>query len=160
MLQSMGAAEGVTRLAINLNNDAAYQMLQIDINANVSAATATERIPSGMGIYKGEPKNGVTRILVSTFVQGTEIAAGEGAVLYLDVTGFNGEATAKFVTTAGQTVNFNLATGEATAIDGVEVEKGFMQKVYNIGGKLMDGLKKGINIIRNSDGSTKKVVVK
>jgi len=34
------------------------------------------------------------------------------------------------------------------------------QKVYNLGGRLMEGVKKGINIIRNADGTTTKVVKK
>ena len=34
------------------------------------------------------------------------------------------------------------------------------QKIYDLGGRLMNGVKKGINIIRNADGSTKKVINK
>ena len=34
------------------------------------------------------------------------------------------------------------------------------QKIYDLGGRLMNSVKKGINIIRNADGSTKKVINK
>ena len=33
-------------------------------------------------------------------------------------------------------------------------------KVYNLGGILMDGLKRGVNILRGSDGTSRKVIVK
>ncbi len=158
-LEVLGTENGVTRLAVNLKSEDAYRGLQLNIHANVVAASATSRAAEGMGLYKGQMANGATCVLLTSMF-GKEIAAGEGAVVYLDVTGFTGEAEGMFVNAGGKTITFNLVTGEVTAIDGVEVETGFMQKVYNLGGKLMDGLKKGINIIRNSDGSTKKVVVK
>lgn len=154
VLEVLGTENGVTRLAINLSSEDVYRGLQIDVNGTVLAAKATSRAAEGMGLYKG-----TSRVVLSS-MYGKEIAAGEGTVLTLDVNGFTGEAQGLFVNAAGQAVTFNLATGEVTAIDGVETNQGFMQKVYNLGGKLMDGLKKGINIIRNSDGSTKKVVVK
>ena len=34
------------------------------------------------------------------------------------------------------------------------------QKIYNMGCRVMNGLKKGINIIRRNDGSNEKVIVK
>ena len=34
------------------------------------------------------------------------------------------------------------------------------QKVYNLGGRMVDGLKKGVNILRGENGETKKVIKK
>ena len=38
--------------------------------------------------------------------------------------------------------------------------EGASKRVYNIGGAMMDSLRKGINIIRNADGTTQKVLKK
>lgn len=158
-MEVLGTENGVTRLAINLNSADNFFGMQVDIQANVVAASTSSRVAEGMGLYKGNNVNGTTRVFLSSFY-GKEIAAGEGAVLYLDVTNFNGNAEGIFVNMAGQTVTFNLGTGEVTAINGVATNQSFSEKVYNLGGKLMNGLKKGLNIIRNSDGTSKKVVVK
>jgi len=153
--------EGITRLAINLNSLGAYSAMQLDAaNANIVGVSLGERAQE-MDIFRRTAANGNTRIVVSSMF-GKEIAASEGAVIYIDVANYNGISfgEAQFVNAAGQLVTFDLATGAPTSIDGMAVEQSFTQKVYNMAGKLMNGLKKGINIIRNSDGSTKKVVVK
>ena len=154
MMEVVSTSNGVTRLAINLNSADSYRGLQVDVKGLVSAVSATDRAEEGMGLYKGD-----SRVVLSSML-GKEIKAGAGTVVYIDVTNFGGEAEGLFVNAANQTVRFNLATGEVTAIDGVAVNESLTQKIYNLGGKLMNGLKKGINIIRNNDGSSKKVVVK
>ena len=47
-----------------------------------------------------------------------------------------------------------------TGIDGVNAEKSLKEKIYSVGGQMMNSIKKGINIIRNADGTTKKVIRK
>ena len=55
------------------------------------------------------------------------------------------------MTLGGQTTGINSVEGTAESLKA---------KIYNVGGKLMNQIKKGINIIRNSDGSTQKVIKK
>ena len=47
-------------------------------------------------------------------------------------------------------------TSGGTVSMGEEVK----EKIYSVSGKLVNGLKRGVNIIRGNDGSSKKVVVK
>ena len=49
--------------------------------------------------------------------------------------------------------------GAATGIQSISADKHAIQ-IYSIGGKKINALTKGINIIRQSDGTVKKVVVK
>ena len=50
--------------------------------------------------------------------------------------------------------------GEATGIAELSTSEKIADKIYSVGGQLVNTLKKGINIIRNNDGTTKKVLVK
>jgi hypothetical protein len=56
-----------------------------------------------------------------------------------------------------QTRSFAIG-GDATGIDTMSTFEALKQKVYDLGGRVKNGLKKGINIIRRADGSTEKVV--
>ena len=63
---------------------------------------------------------------------------------------------------AGATYNI-VDKGEATGINGVvsNANSGSLkQRIYSVGGQMMDGVKKGINIIMNSDGTARKVLKK
>lgn len=44
-----------------------------------------------------------------------------------------------------------------TGINGVEAESSLKQKVYSVGGQLLNKVKNGINIIRNANGKSQKV---
>jgi len=48
--------------------------------------------------------------------------------------------------------------GQTTGINGVEDLSSLKQRIYSVGGQIMNKVKKGINIIRNANGSTKKVI--
>lgn len=51
-------------------------------------------------------------------------------------------------------------TGEATGIVELTLGEKVANKIFSVGGQLLDGMKKGINIIMNTDGTTKKVLKK
>lgn len=51
-------------------------------------------------------------------------------------------------------------TGEATGIVELTLGEKVANKIFSVGGQLLDGMKKGINIIMNADGTTKKVLKK
>ena len=153
--------EGVTRLAISLNSADNYRALQFDMSDTHFVAASLSERATGMGLYSRTSDNGTTRIVVCSMF-GKEIASGEGAVVYVDVRGYSDATLANLalVNGAGQLVSFDLATGNASAIDGVAVQGSVKQMVYNAAGRLMSGLKKGLNIIVGNNGSTKKMVVK
>jgi len=119
----------------------------------------------GFSIAASQLKNGATRIVVTANEAGKAFAGNEGDVLYIDV---NGQGTVSFENIVFADVNagtkqFQLASvtgGIATGIAAAKSENGMMETIYNMGGRLMNGLKKGINIIRRADGTTEKVIKK
>lgn len=150
---------GVQRIAINLKNHKEYVGCQMDIVLPTGMTVVGESVgnrANGHNVYSMDV-NGVHRVIVST-IENNSFVGGD-AILYLDVTGgsvdkitldniifaeANGRAT---------TIEGNGATG----IDGVEAESGLKQKIYSVGGQLLNKVKQGINIIRNANGKSQKV---
>jgi len=162
--------EGSTqRIALNLNNSNAYVGMQADIilpeGMTLREVSLTDRAEKQQ-LRTSDIEGGV-RVLAHSF-ENVVFAGNSGAVLYIDVE-VNGNyaggdielKNVYFTDAKANTVNFEVGgqtTGIAERISNALHTAG--QKVYNLGGRLMDGVKKGINIIRNADGSTSKVVKK
>ncbi len=109
--------------------------------------------------------NGATRVLISS-AENLEIEGSEGAIAYLNVTvsrSYNGAAVE-----VGKVIFADLSgnafyiegNGEAAGISTVTTTEYFKGKIYSAGGRLMNGVRKCINIIRNSDGTSKKIYKK
>ncbi len=61
----------------------------------------------------------------------------------------------------GPTITVNFVYDETSAgIDGIRADESEVVGVYTLDGKLLDGPTKGVNLLRMSDGSTKKLQVK
>ena len=92
--------------------------------------------------------DGVHRVVIST-IENNCFTNGS-AILYLDVQGgsiANGRET-------------TITGSDATGISGMEAEGSLKQKIYTVGGQLLDKVKQGINIVRNANGKTQKVTGK
>lgn len=159
--------EGVQRIAVRLSNAAAYTSYQMDVKlpAGVSVMSAS----LGMGaadheIYTNTLADGTYRVVV-TSMQNNNFANGDDALIYLEV---SGKAAAQVTVTeamaadaTGKVYNVRgIGGGETTGIDGVTADQSMKAKIYSVGGQLMDKVTRGINIIRNADGTTKKVLKK
>lgn len=158
-------ADGTIRLALNLTNGRAYTAMQMDVvlpeGMNIVAKTAGQRAENH-AIYTGE-FDGMTRIVVAND-HNAELAGNNGAVVYIDIEGAGSLDQIEFqnvlfAETNAQLTQFTVGAAEATGINAVESDS-LMDKVYNMGGRVMNAVKKGINIIKGNDGQTKKVVVK
>ena len=123
----------------------------------------------GMGaadheIYTNALADGTYRVVV-TSMQNNNFADGDDALIYLEV---SGKAAAQVTVTeamaadaTGKVYNVRgIGGGETTGIDGVTADQSMKAKIYSVGGQLMDKVTRGINIIRNADGTTKKVLKK
>lgn len=150
---------GVQRIAINLNNHKEYVGCQMDIVLPAGMTVVGESVgnrANGHNVYSMDV-NGVHRVIVST-IENNSFVGGD-AILYLDVTGGSVDKIALdniiFAEANGRatTIEGNGATG----IDGVEAESGLKQKIYSVGGQLLNKVKQGINIIRNANGKSQKV---
>lgn len=152
---------GVQRVAINLNNHKDYVACQMDIVLPAGMTLVGEGVgdrANGHALYSNDLGN-VHRVLVST-IENNGFNGGN-AIIYLDVEGGSVDNIVL------QNVLFAEADGRATTIggetdgiNGVEAEGGLKQKIYSVGGQLLNKVKQGINIIRNANGSTKKVTGK
>ena len=157
------------RIGIMLNAEQAYAACQMDILLPEGVTLAQETAGEMAGeltLDSNDLENGLHRILLSS-MNGASMNAGNGALLWLDVNvdhSYNGEPIAVsdvlFANAKGQTFALSVAGGNTTGLSNVSMTQEVKEKIYNVGGILMDGLKRGVNIIRGNDGSSKKVFVK
>lgn len=165
----MAAVEGVAskKIAIQLSSANKYAACQMDVNipAGVTVTSSSIEGLQNHSLYSAEQTDGTLRLVVSSLENAVMDTEGN-ATIYLEVEGNNAEAiTVSNVTAAdvaGATYNI-VDKGEATGINGVvsNANSGSLkQRIYSVGGQMMDSVKKGINIIMNSDGSARKVLKK
>ena len=118
----------------------------------------------GLSLSSNDLENGCHRVVLSSF-DGAAMNTGNGAMLWLDVEvghNYSGEgielSNILFSNAAGCTFELSVASGETTGLSNVSMTQEVKEKIYNVGGILMDSLKRGVNIIRGNDGSSKKIV--
>lgn len=158
--------KGVQRIAVNLVNANDYTAFQLDVvlpdGMSIVGASLSDRAGASHKLYSRKQLDGSIRMLVSS-VAGESFKGNEGAVLYIDVTGANAAnvelLNILFSDLGNSTRSFVMgADGNATGIDSMNVFADLKQKVYDLGGKMLNDLKKGVNIIRNANGTSKKVL--
>lgn len=164
-MKVVSTSNNVTRVAVNLNNDTEFNHFQFNLllpaGAKVVGQSLGERV-EGANLMMSQ-NEGIVRLLAISSANNV-FAGNEGAVLYLDVENLNGDLTIEKAVFTG--TDFNSYTlvgnGETTGIRGTVTNaiESAGETIYNLGGKVMNGLKKGINIIRRADGTTEKVVKK
>lgn len=158
------------RIAINLSAARTYVGCQMDIKLPAGITLAGESLgnrAAGLTLSSNDIEGGIHRIVVSSLSEDS-FADGDGAIIWLDVEvaySYSGEGievtNIMFADAAARVYTFaDLAAGETTGIRTLTVGEAVKGKIYSVGGKLMDGLKRGVNIIRGNDGTTKKVIVK
>lgn len=163
----MNTEGGVKRVAIKLNNTNAYVGCQLDVQLPAGVTVLNETLGGRADdheIYSNTMANGVHRMVISS-MENRELTNSGEALVYLEVSGYNASkitVSNVLASNAGGMVYSIDGNGEGgtTGINGVQVEQGLKSKIYSVGGQVMDKLTRGINIIRNSDGSTKKVLKK
>jgi len=161
--------EGNTRrIAINLSNSISYVGCQMDIKLPAGVTLLGESLSSranGHTLSSNDLSNGLHRILVSD-ISNNEFGSNEGAFVYLDVAVTGNSSVDDIVvsnilfTDADASIyHFAELSNSTTGINTVMSESNG-SKIYSVGGKLMNTIQKGVNIIRNADGSTKKILKK
>ena len=152
---------GIQRIAVNLQNANEYTAFQMDMvmpeGMKIVSTSLTNRAGESHKLYSRTQLDGSTRLLASS-VKGESFGGNDGAVLYIDVEGAGSVELINilFSDVNAQTRSFKL--GDTTGIDNVSTFESLKQKVYDLGGRVKNGLQKGINIIRRADGTTTKVV--
>lgn len=157
------------RIAVSVDASRLYAGAQMDIRLpegiTLSAATAGAGA-EGFAVHTNALENGMHRVVL-TSLEGLTFAENSDALLWLDVQvdhNYNGEgveiSNILFSDTMAHVYSLQAPAGEATGLGTVSMTEEVKEKIYNVGGILMDGLKRGVNIIRGNDGSGKKVIVK
>lgn len=161
--------QGVQRYAINLQNTEDYTAFQLDVllpeGMTIVGQSLSDRAGQSHKLYSHAQEDGSIRLLASS-IKGETFSGNEGAVLYIDVqtdASFQGGSVEMlnilFSDVYANTHAFAIGNGgEATGIDIMAAVQSLKQKVYDLGGRVMNGMKKGVNIIQNADGTTKKVL--
>lgn len=154
----------VTRVAVRINGSAAYVGAQMDIKlpAGVTLLSATSG-SSEHNLYQNTLADGTQRVVVSS-MQNSALGTNGEAVVLLELAGkVDGNISiANVFASDARGIAYSIdGTGEGTTgIGGVDADKSLKDKIYSVGGQVMKTLKKGVNILRGSDGSTKKVLRK
>ena len=149
-LQSQQLENGVTRLTIDLNSTAEYRAFQMDVMLSEGMKVVAE---NGNLLTIASKDQTTTKHRIVGYGQMTN-----GNVLTIDVEGQGNIAfdNVIFSTIDAKSVKFQL--GGTTGINAVNEANQNSNIFYDLGGKMMKGMKKGLNIIRSNDGTTKKVV--
>lgn len=154
----------VTRVAVRINGSAAYVGAQMDIKlpAGVTLLSATSG-SSEHNLYQNTLADGTQRVVVSS-MQNIALGTNGEAVVLLELAGkVDGNISiANVFASDARGIAYSIdGTGEGTTgIGGVDADKSLKDKIYSVGGQVIKTLKKGVNILRGSDGSTKKVLRK
>ena len=153
---------GVQRIAINLENRKDYVACQMDIILPAGMTVVGESVgnrANGHVLYSKDI-NGVHRVVIST-IENNSFTNGS-AILYLDVQGGSIDKVAldKVIFAEANGRETTITGSDATGISGMEAEGSLKQKIYTVGGQLLDKVKQGINIVRNANGKTQKVTGK
>lgn len=153
---------GVQRIAINLENRKDYVACQMDIILPAGMTVVGESVgnrANGHALYSKDI-DGVHRVVIST-IENNSFTNGS-AILYLDVQGGSIDKVAldKVIFAEANGRETYITGSDATGINGMEAEGSLKQKIYTVGGQLLDKVKQGINIVRNANGKTQKVTGK
>lgn len=153
---------GMRRFAVVLSNEVAFAAGQLDIvlpdYAKVAGVSLGERA-NGLEAYTFE-NFGSTRI-VMTSLDNSLISGNNGCVLFIDVEG-NAELEVENVIFSDINGNaYTLGGNGTTGVDGIyDSIKNGVKAIYNAAGQKLKGMTKGVNIIRNADGSVSKKIGK
>ena len=149
-VQTSQLSNGNTQVAIQLNSTADYRAFAIDMVMADGVSVVAEK--ADLELLRSNDLGNIHRIV------GYGRIENNGTMLTVELAG-NGNVGFKSVTLAtndAKPVDFKL--DNTTGISTINVEKNSGNVIYDLGGKLMNGIKKGINIIRGKNGETKKVV--
>ena len=155
----------IVRFGLVLKNQNSYANMQMNISLPDGMTLLSQKL-GGRAAESHDVFAGNGRLLVMS-AQNEAFTGNDGAVLYLDVkldAQYNGAPVelSDIILTApnGDYALFTALSGELTGIDTIAADESLKSKIYNMGGRLVDTLKKGVNIIRKADGSIVKAVKK
>jgi hypothetical protein len=158
----VSSEDGQRTYAINLHSDKQYSSFQMDINLPEGMTLVGESLTERANrhkLYSNDLQQ--THRVVVTNMSNRELLGSDGAVLTFTVQG-EGELSFDniiFSQADGHSRSFAIdatTTGIADKLQNMAIDA--KETIYNVGGRVMGTLKKGVNIIRRDNGETEKVV--
>lgn len=152
---------GVRRYAVTIDNTAAFTTGQLDIKLGdgmtlVDVVAADRAASHEVALFH----HGVDSKRVVLFNMDNAVIEGQnGAVVYVDVIGDGAVTIEEAIFADRNFINYRLTKPEGTSgIEDTIIDNndGLKQRIYNAAGQALRGLQRGVNIIRNSDGSVSK----
>lgn len=152
---------GVRRFAVNIANAAAVVAGQVDLvladGMTLVEVVAADRAEShDVALFHHGIAN--KRVVLSN-MDNAAISGVNGAVIYVDVIG-DGQLNVDNVIFADKfSGEYRFAKPDGTSgIEDTVIDNngGLKQRIYNAAGQALRGLQRGVNIIRNADGSVSK----
>jgi hypothetical protein len=160
----VSSENGQRTYAINLHSDKDYCGFQIDVNLSEGMMLVGEQLTSRSNEHKLKSNDiELTHRVVVTNMANRNFQGHDGAVYTFTVQG-DGDvnfSTIIFSQADGHSRSFSIdgtTTGIADKLQNMAVDA--KETIYNVGGRMMETLKKGVNIIRRDNGETEKKVVK
>lgn len=162
-LASQGVVnDGVRRYAVQLNNNMSLCAGQMDIvlpaGCELVDVTLSGRAQDH-DIYRFDNANGARVIIAS--MTNDAFNGSNGDFMYIDVRG-NGTPTIEAaIFSDSQSKGYEVTSNGLSLIESIyEGAREVKETIYNVAGQTMRAIKRGINIIRHSDGSVTKEVKK
>lgn len=143
-------SNGNTMLAVKLNSTTDYLAFQMDVVMGDGMSVVSEN--ANLQLLRSNDLSNIHRIV------GYGLLENNGTMLTLEVAGEGNVQFTNIVLATEKAEAVKFSIGGTTGISTIAVEKNDGNFIYDLSGKLMNGIKKGINIIRGKNGETKKVV--
>lgn len=157
-LQVLSSANGLTTYAVNVNSQTHFIGGQLDLLIPAGCEIVDTRLVSGAhNLYRFDNAEGVRFVIAS--MENAELVLDGDCVMTVTV---RGEApiapkAGTFADSRCFSHEMLVNGGNASGIEGIEDGDGsMMQQIYDAYGRTLRALKRGINIIRHSDGSVTK----
>lgn len=157
-LQVLSSANGLTTYAVNVNSQTHFIGGQLDLLIPAGCEIVDTRLVSGThNLYRFDNAEGVRFVIAS--MENAELVLDGDCVMTVTV---RGEApiapkAGTFADSRCFSHEMLVNGGNASGIEGIEDGDGsMMQQIYDAYGRTLRALKRGINIIRHSDGSVTK----
>ena len=158
-VEEVQGENGLRRFAVVLTNEVAFAAGQIDIvlpsHASVAGVSLGDRA-NALETYVFD--NGESTRVVMTSLDNSMIEGNNGCVLFIDVEG-NAEINVDNVIFSDVNGNAYELSNTGSGVDGIyDSIKNGVKAIYNAAGQKLNKMTRGVNIIRNADGTvTKKI---
>ena len=158
-VEATNMGNGITRVALQLNTTQEFIVFQTDVMLSNGMKIVGEQLgeaAQGLTLTSNNLTDTKHRVL-GYALDGSSIS--NGTVLYIDVEGDGSIVFDNIAFGTRSAKSYTFDTSSTTGISTVNADSN-NETVYDLRGKVVNGLKKGVNIIRDAYGNVKKRIIK